>query len=254
MGTGLLVNTVCWTIFAIAGARADATAQAERLAALRSEVETLNDAVQADKDELRGELRALEAQKVDLEVQLRRQELRLERLLDEEASLRAKIRDGGDGSGELAAAVQRGIAELRATVETGLPFKQEDRLAALDELARQLDESALPVEQLAARLWAFAEDERRLRRENVLERQLAVIDGEETLVDVARLGMIGMYWRSPDGSLGQVRRTSSGWEWAVLDDSRARTQVDALFGALERGIRTGWFPLPEPLQAVVEVR
>lgn len=254
MGALMTVSVVCWMVLVPSSARADSTAQAERLAALRSEVEVLNDAVQADKDELRGELRALEAQKVDLEVQLRRQELRLERLLDEEASLRAKIREGGDGGSELTEAVQRGLADLRSLVEAGLPFKREERRSALDDLERQLDESALPVEQVAARLWAFAEDERRLRRENVLDRQLAVIDGEETLVDVARLGMIAMYWRSPDGRIGQVRRTGDAWEWSVLRDPGDRRQVDSLFAALERGIRTGWFPLPDPLQAVVEVR
>ncbi len=246
----ILGVAVCWGLLSSPAASADTTRQAERLAALRAEVEALSDAVQADKDAVRGELRALEAQRVDLEVQLRREELRLERLVEEEARIQAAIRASSTGSEGIKNAVGDGIAMVRDTVAGGLPFQQEARLAALATLETQLADGALPPEQVAARLWAFAEDERRLRRENALARQLAVIDGEEALVDVARLGMVAMYWRSPDGRVGQVVRTGGDWAWRPLADPAAQVQVAALFDALERGIRTGWFPLPAPLQAL----
>jgi hypothetical protein len=64
----------------------DIETQAEQLASLRSEVEALSSQLELDKEDLRGRLRAVEAQTVDLEVQIRREELRLERLLAEEES------------------------------------------------------------------------------------------------------------------------------------------------------------------------
>ena len=67
--------------------------QAEELAQLRAEVEGLSEQLSAGKDDARGKLRAIEAQKVELEVQVRRQELRLERLLDEEQRQREAARD-----------------------------------------------------------------------------------------------------------------------------------------------------------------
>lgn len=226
---------------------ADPSAQAERLAALRAEVEALHDQVQDEKDAHRSRLRALEAQKVDLEVQLRRQELRLERLLDDEVALQARVREGSVGSEGVSEAVRAGVVSLRAVVQGSLPFKRAERLAALADLEAQLDAAALPPEQVAARLWAFAEDERRLGRENALDRQVAEIDGVEHLVDVVRLGMVAMYWRGPDGAVGQVVPDGVGWRWARREDPATQAQINALFDALGRGIRVGWFTLPSPV-------
>lgn len=228
---------------------ADPSAQAERLAALRAEVEALHDHVQDEKDAHRSRLRALEAQKVDLEVQLRRQDLRLERLLDDEVALQARVREGSVGSEGVGEAVRAGIVALRAVVEGSLPFKRTERLAALADLEAQLDAGVLPPEQVAARLWAFAEDERRIGRENALDRQVAEIDGVEHLVDVVRLGMVAMYWRGPDGRVGQVVPEGDGWRWVPHEEPTTQAQINALFDALGRGIRVGWFTLPSPVPA-----
>ena len=101
----------------------------------------------------------------------------------------------------------------------------------------------------AARVWAFAEDERRLSRENVLDRQVISLDGEEVLVDVARLGMVAMYWRAPDGRVGQSRRSESGWTQQRLESAQAE-QVEVLFDSLANGIRSGVFELPGLLAEV----
>ena len=48
---------------------------------------------------------------------------------------------------------------LRARIETGLPFRTDQRLDALDELSAKIESGQLSSEQSMARLWAFAEDE-----------------------------------------------------------------------------------------------
>ena len=225
--------------------------RAARVAALRTEVETLNTNVGLAKEELTADLRAAAGQQAELEAAVRRQELRLERLLgDEQAALR-EVEKQSRGAGEaLEQEVRTGIHAFRGHVKRSLPFQSEARLKALAELEAHLNATTLPVEQVAARLWAFAEDERRLTRENAIGRQVATIDGDEILVDIARLGMIAMYFRTPDGRIGQVHRASSGWSWTVLPAESEAAQVDKLFDALEKGIRTGWFELPQPLIAM----
>ena len=244
--------TTALLFVAFPASAAEVSAQAERLANLRADVETLHDEIQAEKEDHRGRLRALEAQKVDLEVQLRRQELRLERLLDDELALQERIRKGSVGSEDVVSVVQEGIGGMRAYVRGSLPFKSEDRLAALAALDKQLEDGVLPPEQVATRLWAFAEDERRMGRENALGRQVAVIDGGNQLVEVARLGMVAMYWRGPDGAVGQVVREGQDWRWVVVDNAEAQGQIEAVFDALGRGIRVGWFSLPSPLAGMGE--
>lgn len=227
---------------------ADLDARAARVAELRAEVEGLNTEVGLARDALTTDLRAAAGQAAELEAAARRQELRLERLLRDEQvaqqQVEAQARTTGD---DLVEVVRAALAALDDHVATGLPFQVDGRREALGALRRHLDARTLPTEQVAARVWAFAEDERRLTRENALGRQVATLDGREVLVDVARLGMVAMYFRTPDDTVGQVRRTPSGWTWTRLDTDTETAQVHALFDALERGIRTGWFELPQPL-------
>jgi hypothetical protein len=230
-------------VSASAAAAGDYQAQAERLATLRAEVESLSSELTADKEEARARQRAIEAQKVELEVQLRRQELRLERLVAEEESQRVAIAGGGEASPAVRAVVLTGIEALEAEVKAGLPFQTEARLRALDELRGKLAADTVAPEQAAARLWAFAEDERRLSRENALSRQVIEWRGEEVLVDVARIGMVALYWQAPDGAVGVARRDGGAWQWAELTGREAES-VSELFTALEKGIHSGWFSLP----------
>ncbi len=217
--------------------------QAEELAQLRAEVEGLSEQLSADKDDARGKLRAIEAQKVELEVQVRRQELRLERLLDEEQRQREVLADTDGGGGDLDATVLTALGDLRAQVEQGLPYKTSQRLSALDELRGKLADGSLTAEQTAARVWAFAEDERRLTRENALDRQVVSLGGEEVLVDIVRVGMIALYWRAPDGTVGRARSEGDAWTYQPVTGSDADAVV-GLFDAMGKGIRTGWFSLP----------
>lgn len=222
---------------------ADHQAQAEQLASLRAEVEALSEQLGSEKDEAKGRLRAVEAQRVEVDVQIRRQELRMDRLLAEEVSQRAAIEGAGGGDASVREAVERGIESMRSEVRVGLPFKTELRLAALQELDDKLAANTLSAEQAAARLWAFAEDERRLARENTLDRQVIPLDGEQVLVDVARIGMVAMYWRAPDGRLGRAQAVAGGWRYPVFEAPEADA-VDGLFEALGKGIRSGFFTLP----------
>jgi hypothetical protein len=242
----LLLLLLAASLLCAPASAGDIDAQAERLAALRGEVETISAELELDKADLRSRLRAVEAQTVDLEVQIRREELRLERLLTEEEKQRSLL-DEAAGTEDLTPTVTAGITQLRGVVTSGLPFKVDDRLQSLSELEVKLREQTMSAEQAAARLWAFAEDERRLSRENALDRQVISLGGEEMLVDVARVGMIAMYYRRPDGGYGQAVPGDDGWRWAELTASADIAEVTALFDALSQGIRVGTFTLPQPL-------
>ncbi|MFT4979727.1 MAG: TolA-binding protein, partial [Myxococcota bacterium] len=87
----LLLLLLAASLLCAPASAGDIDAQAERLAALRGEVETISAELELDKADLRSRLRAVEAQTVDLEVQIRREELRLERLLTEEEKQRSLL-------------------------------------------------------------------------------------------------------------------------------------------------------------------
>ena len=220
--------------------------RAAELAGLRREVETLSNQILLQKEDTRGRLKAIEAQKVEIEVQIRREELRLAQIEGESKSRVDELAAHNASVGSLSPALAESIAAVRASVAAGLPFRVTDRLAELDELSSQLNAGLVTPESGAARLWAFVEDELRLTRENALDRQIIPLPEGEVLAEVARLGMVALYFRTDGGQTGAAVRDGAGWRWQVFttrDDSKA---VETLFEKLRHGVRNGAFTLPNP--------
>ncbi|MCB9694164.1 MAG: DUF3450 family protein [Alphaproteobacteria bacterium] len=225
-------------VLALFAAHAEDTRGA-RLAGLRAEVAALRADVQRDQADLDARLAALSLARSEAEVALSSEELALERLRADLARQREEVA-GEDPYAVLAPVVRAGVDRLRDRIRAGLPFRQAERLASLDELAAGLDSGTVPPDKAATRLWQAVEDELALTRENALDRQVVTIDGQERLVAVARLGMLALYFRADDGTVGWW----DGQGWTVATERLDRARVDELFTALDRRIRTGWFDLP----------
>ena len=225
-------------------AHADPTDRAERLAALRAEVETLGHTLTLEQAELAARLQTLALSRSELEVAIRQDELQLAQLQLEIDALRAEDA-GDDGAPLLAEAARDGIARLRPLVVSGLPYRVPERLAALDELAAGLDSGAVAPHRAVGRLWQTWEDELRLGAENAIDRQTIRLGGDEVLVDVARVGRVALFFRTADGRVGWAERSGDGWGWTLASDREGRGQVLALFDALDKQIRVGAFTLPD---------
>ena len=220
---------------------------ADNLGALRAEVDTLAESIDAAGAAARASSRSTAAQVAELELQIQRAELRARRLARDAAA-------AGEGAASLEAArvaldpVLAGALERAgASIKAGLPFKREERLERLEAIERELRAGAIPPERAAARLWSFLEDEGRMARESGLYKQTVSIEGREVLADVARIGMVALYFRAADGRAGYVRRDGESWRGEVLDDAASNEAIAALFSAFGRGIRVGSFRLPNPL-------
>lgn len=219
-------------------------ARARRLAALRAEVARLGDELAARRDEADTVLRALQAQQVDLEVQLGREQLRVQQLTELLEARRAAAADDADLEELLRPLVLQGLDDARRTVQDGVPYRTDERLAALAAIRRVVEGGELAPSRALGRLWAFVEDERRLAAENALDRQTIALRGREVLAEVARLGRVALFYRTPDGEIGFAARDDAGWSWTPLTDRAATERVAKLFESLNKGIRTGWYELP----------
>lgn len=217
----------------------------ERLVALRGEVERLDSELVLLREEQRTLLAGLNAQRAELEASLDRQR----RLTRDLAARRAAAEDAAaqrEQAGQalrpvLEAAIDREAARIRG----GLPFKVEERVAALEEIRRQMADGTLSPGRAASRLWAFFEDELRGAREVALHSQTVVLGGERVLADVVKVGSMALYFRTPDGRFGQAVRSGGGWDYRLAEDASFRASVAALFDALRKQIRRGWFQLPQ---------
>lgn len=235
-----------------ASGEATLEAWARELSELRSEISLLETRLRAERERGLARLRSLEGRRGEASA-------RLDAVRSREASARRKL----DDARERVAAreekrtvyrpvVEEHLAKTRAAVEGSLPFRREERLAALDELATKLDSGALAPEKAATQLWRFIEDELRLTREVSLTKIPLRIeeDGPRHLTEVVRFGMVTLYTRCVDcGDLhfGQMVKGDDGrWRHEVLEDEASQQQVKALFESLEKNITEGAYELPLP--------
>jgi len=219
---------------------------ARRIAEQRSQLETLSDELDLVKTEYGEQLRSLATQTADVEALVNREALQLEQLEREIAEAQSRIERASEGSVDVTPVVDRLESVLREHVENGLPFQRSQRLGALDTIARLRQDGTLGDQTALTRLWNLVDSEFRLLSDSGLYRQPIVMDGEERLAEVARLGMIFMYFRTLTGEVGYAEQQAGRYVYTVVDDRRSQEQIDALFGELRRNVRQGFFPLPNP--------
>ena len=219
------------------------TEQAEQLSQLRMEVTSLASRLKEEQGFFQNRLRSLETQRSDLELQIRREKTQLETVQQQIVDLESQLQPS-EQEDLLATEVRTASDKLKNSIGLSLPYRHADRIQAIDELLSQMEHKKISPQQAATRLWAVSEDEKRLNQENILDKQNIEIDGNSVLVDIVRLGMVAMYYQTPNGNVGYVTQQKNRWVWISIDDPEQRKQVQELFLNLKKGIRTGHYTLP----------
>ena len=230
-----------------AHALAGSSERGRQLAALRSEVNDLEAKVDRLRSEFLSEQQSLQNQKAELEIMHRKEQVRrdtLQRLRSRQITERRKTESW---SARLVEPAKEAVEQLRGLVLNTLPFKRKERLAALGEIESGL-RAAKPDSALAiSRLWQFLEDELKLTAESGLHRQVVLLNGQRRLIEVARIGMALLFFRTKDDRYGWAERSpDGGYRFVVFDDSVRTEATKALFEALRKQIRQGLFLLPLP--------
>jgi hypothetical protein len=220
---------------------------ARRLIALRGEVEQLNTELDLRREEQRASLLGLNQQRAQLEADLNRQQLAAREARDRLAQANEARSGAGVESDALVPVLTGALDELATQVRAGLPFRTEERLAAIEAISIEIESGRLPPPRAANRVWAFVEDEFRLARETGLHQQTLTLDGQQVFADVAKVGNVMLFWRTKDRRYGQARRTARGWEFVEITEQPAQGQVRAFFDSLDKQIRQGYFELPNVL-------
>lgn len=222
---------------------------AAALVELRSDVERLTDTLEDARRTRRSQAQSFAARKAQLDAELQREELRVRQLREARERKRVEIEAAKADDAALLPVVKAGAGALRAHVDRSIPFRRAQRRAAIDRIESRLDEGLLTPRAALSRLWALVEDELRMARDTGLYRETLEIDGAPMMVDVVRLGTVGLYLRTADGRVGTVSRVAGTWRTALLDDDEARQRVAALFDGFKKQIKVGFYTLPNILPA-----
>ncbi|MDW8478785.1 MAG: DUF3450 family protein [Xanthomonadales bacterium] len=140
--------------------------------------------------------------------------------------------------------LESALSALEDFLRRALPFRLEDRLQALADLRQQIALGTIAPPRAANRLWALIEDELRIARENGLYSQTIPLGGERVLADVAKLGSVMLFFRTGDRRVGRAVPGGEGWRFELIEDPADRERILALFDALRKQIRQGFFELP----------
>ena len=219
---------------------------AKQVAEKRSEVESLSNELELMKTDYNERMRSLATQRADIETQINREELRLAQIQRDLAEYRATIVNSRTSIEGIEPLVSEILGDVRGYIKTGLPFQVPGRLGEIETLERLLVDGSLEADKILARTWNFLDSEFRLTRESGIYHQTILLDDQLQLAEVARLGMVFLYFKTLDDKYGFVVRSPNGWRYTRSRTREEDRQIAFLFDSLRKNLREGYFTIPNP--------
>jgi hypothetical protein len=226
---------------------------AEKLVNLRGQVEELNTELKSLREQHKSEMTSLSRRKSQLESTIQQREVSLDEIRTDLAEKKNQAKAAGVEAATLKPVVTDAIVDLKTRIRRGLPFKVAKRLGELGEIQKQLASDVVTPHKATKRLWSFYEDEVRLAEGSGIYQQTVRVDGEDKLADVARIGMVMLFFRTPDERYGWAERDQGQWRYRVINEPAAKDKVKALFASFRKQIRTGFFTVPNALTGMEDL-
>jgi hypothetical protein len=214
---------------------------------LRGEVEGLYTQIDENKDAYKAQMKSYAMQLADNEAQINRKETALKVSEAEAEKLQAEIAEKGTTKNDMTPMLMTAIGNLEKIIQTGIPFKTQERLSDLDKIKADLKSGNITQEKALSLVWASYDDALRLTKEIGLFKQHITIGDTEILAKVAKVGTAMMFFLTPDEQVGYVKHDKSSYTYVVIEDEKSKQQIHTLFDALQKQIRTGYFSLPNAL-------
>ncbi|MDM5271542.1 DUF3450 family protein [Sulfurovum sp. zt1-1] len=214
---------------------------------LRSEVEALYSQIDNNKDAYKSQMKSYALQISDNEAQINRQETALKLTQQNIEKIEQKLEAAGSTTVDLKPIIEDALTSLEKEIKAGIPFKIDERVAALHQIKSDLENKNITQEKALALTWASYDDALRLTKEIGQFKQEITLDGKATMAKIAKVGSVMMFFATPDDRVGYVKQNGDNYDYVVTTDSTERDQIVELFDALQKQIRTGYFTLPNAL-------
>ena len=217
--------------------------QAEQLAKIRSEISDLLFQIQMEKSTHQNRMQSLEGQVSDLELQIRREKVQITQIDEQITKIKSEMQNAQNTT-LLSEYLYEMGDKIKSDIQNSLPYHQEERISSVDEILKKFASKELSEQQAANRLWSILEDEERLNRENIVDNAKIELNGKQFYVEIVRLGMMTMFFQSPDGKVGYIESRGENWIWVEQKDPQSKQNIQQLFTEMKKGIRNGFFELP----------
>ncbi|MCD6654016.1 MAG: DUF3450 domain-containing protein [Sulfurovum sp.] len=214
---------------------------------LRGEVETLYNQIDDNKEAYKSQMKSYTLQVSDSEAQINRQETSLKLTNQTIEKTEKKLAALDSSSVDIKPMINDAIDLLIKEIKTGIPFKTEERIAALSQIKKDLKDGSVTQEKALALTWASYDDVLRSTKEIGQFKQEITVEGRPTIAKIAKIGSVMMFFATPDEKVGYVKKENHGYAYVTVTETDAREQIVNLFDALQKQIRTGYFTLPNAL-------
>lgn len=220
---------------------------AESLMKLRAEVEHLDTQINDEKDAYKSSMKSLSIQKSELEAMVSREDLKIKQINKELSDIQAKIVAASKNSQGLKPIVIEAIDNLSAMMKTSIPFKTSERVESVEKIKQQLNDSLITPQKALSQVYNAYNDEIRMTKENGIFKQTIVLNSEEKLAEIARIGTAMMFFKTPNDTVGYVVKNGNSWTYQEELNKEKQTEILSIFDAFKKQIRTGYFTLPNAL-------
>jgi chaperonin cofactor prefoldin len=214
---------------------------------LRSEVEALYSKVDENKEIYRAQMKSYATQKADIEAQISRKEVAFKELKSSLENTKKEILKSSGSDDSLKPIVIRALDSLSQTINSSIPFKTKERLEDINKIKSDLNSDTITAEKALSLAWSSYDDLIRITKENGVFKQKIIVNAQEKLAKVAKLGSVAIYFSTNDNQFGRVVKDGDKYSYKVTTDNKKREQISKLFDSLQKQIRTGYFSLPNAL-------
>ncbi len=214
---------------------------------LRADVESLYTKIDENKENYKAQMKSLAMQSADNKTQINRTETSLKLAHLELDKIKVQIASASSNNIELKPLIERGSQLIKQIITQGIPFKVKERLDSVDLIEKQLIEGTITQEKALQLLWANYDDTLRMTKEIGMFKEQITLSDSPIMAKVVKLGSIMMYFATADNRVGYVVKDANGYNYKVVSGEEEVKQIVALFDALQKQIRTGYFTLPNAL-------
>jgi len=244
---GLLAIALTATLFSPALFAQNSEEIIDSIMKLRADVEGLYTQIDENKEHYKAQMKSYSMQSADNKAQINRKmtDIKLAKL--ELEKVKTKIAATSSENSDLMPLIEQGTATIKKSITSGLPFKVSERIASVDEINFKLEEGLITQEKALQLLWASFDDNLRLTKEIGLFKQQIEVEGKRLMAKVGKFGSVMLFFQTAEGQVGYALKDAGDYSYKVAKDETQIEQINAVFDALQKQIRTGYFVMPNAL-------
>lgn len=204
---------------------------------LRKEIELQAKDNEIEQKSSTAEYDVLVQRKTELLAQIQKEKLR-QLQLKEKLKIFSK-KSGADKSEQIGKEfLDNWASDLTSWVQSSLPFRKETRLKKISEIKSQIGKN---MQNDFGQLWDFTEKEIKLSQSLGFEILKISLQGTDQTAEVARIGMLKMYFRTTSKELGQVHKNNDNWDFVMIQNPDEKNEVNRIIDKFKNNERQNLF-------------